>query len=421
MVSDMLTKRLERKKLARFALIFYNNLDRTWAKDPDNLNPWRDELWYPDLRMSQTNVADESVEAFQIFVTIISGKTVTLDVDSNTTIRSVKKLLSKSEHVPVGQIRMSFGDKPLANHRQLSHYGIHQDPTLKMLLRLKGGDELPAGDVYDDVPDLIAIPSDDDGSDDSGDDDSDDVEEVFLVQEIGDQGSSSAPDTSAAERELRHHFGMLHHIHDDVNHTGTPWDGRPVSPPPSLVPFSWESSRNQSVSNSSYHAERVAFETAQSTQEYFIGLNIVDQAPVFKFGEGIPPSFKFGEEECATPNGAPEELEPVRIPVTRQDRVPLVLRPGVVLCNGEILRTSEEPLTPSPDGVNHDYADYDPDVVSDYEFYYGRSEDNSPRSPVSDEGNELRCDLARFALAQHLRETAAPPMYSPPRPRSKSY
>jgi hypothetical protein len=144
---------------------------------------------------------------------------------------------------------------------------------------------------------------------------------------------------------------------------------------------------------------------------------ISDLSDLGAFLKGIPPSFKFGEEECAAATGGPEELEPVRIPVTRQDRVPLVLRPGVVICNGEILRTVEEPH----DAVNHDHDDYDSDVVSDYEFYYGRSEENSLHSSVSDDGNELRCALAKFALVQHLRETAAPPMYSPPRPRSKSY
>ena len=37
MLSDMGTKRLARKKLARFAAIFFNVLDRNWASDPDNL------------------------------------------------------------------------------------------------------------------------------------------------------------------------------------------------------------------------------------------------------------------------------------------------------------------------------------------------------------------------------------------------
>jgi hypothetical protein len=37
MLADMGTKRLPRKKLARFATIFFNVLHRSWASDPDNL------------------------------------------------------------------------------------------------------------------------------------------------------------------------------------------------------------------------------------------------------------------------------------------------------------------------------------------------------------------------------------------------
>jgi len=42
--------------------------------------------------------------------------------------------------------------------------------------------------------------------------------------------SSSETDTSAAEQELRRHFGALHRVYDQVQSTGIPWDGRPVSP-----------------------------------------------------------------------------------------------------------------------------------------------------------------------------------------------
>ena len=49
MVADCLTKRLPRKKLARFSVIFFNNLRSDWQKNPDRLLPRQDSEWYPDL------------------------------------------------------------------------------------------------------------------------------------------------------------------------------------------------------------------------------------------------------------------------------------------------------------------------------------------------------------------------------------
>ena len=118
-----------------------------------------------------------------------------------------------------------------------------------------------------------------------------------------------------------------------------------------------------------------------------------DTRELFSWASGIPNS---------------SSPEPDRVPITRHDRVPLVLRPGFVL------HTGEEPPMTDDDG-------YESDVFSDYAFYIDRTEWETPSPPVSDDGDELRRDLAEFALARHILETTtAPPMYSPPRPRSKT-
>ena len=46
MVADCPTKRLARQKLARFALIFFNNLRPDWEDDYDHLRPMKDQHWY---------------------------------------------------------------------------------------------------------------------------------------------------------------------------------------------------------------------------------------------------------------------------------------------------------------------------------------------------------------------------------------
>ena len=50
-LADCLTKRLPRKKLARFSVIFFNNLRCDWQKNPDHLLPRQDSEWYPDLSL----------------------------------------------------------------------------------------------------------------------------------------------------------------------------------------------------------------------------------------------------------------------------------------------------------------------------------------------------------------------------------
>ena len=48
MVADCLTKRLPRKKLSRFSIIFCNNLRPDWKNDSDELVPLHDSEWFPD-------------------------------------------------------------------------------------------------------------------------------------------------------------------------------------------------------------------------------------------------------------------------------------------------------------------------------------------------------------------------------------
>jgi len=53
MVADLLSKRMPRKKLARLALVFYNNLRSDWHLNPDILRPWKDAEWFPDLDLPE--------------------------------------------------------------------------------------------------------------------------------------------------------------------------------------------------------------------------------------------------------------------------------------------------------------------------------------------------------------------------------
>jgi len=83
---------------------------------------------------------------FQLFVKLLTGKTIVIDVFSEMTILQVKQQIRNSDHLSEEdqntfpeRLRLIFAGKQLEDPRTLAMYNIQKESTLHVVLRLRGG------------------------------------------------------------------------------------------------------------------------------------------------------------------------------------------------------------------------------------------------------------------------------------------
>lgn len=74
-----------------------------------------------------------------IFVTDLTGKTMTFQVEPSDPVEKLKQLIMERRGVPVDQQRLIHGPKQLEDGKLFSDYDIHEESTIHFVVRLPGG------------------------------------------------------------------------------------------------------------------------------------------------------------------------------------------------------------------------------------------------------------------------------------------
>ena len=75
----------------------------------------------------------------QIFMKMLTGKTITLEVEGSDTIECVKEKVQYKDGIPPAEQRLIYAGKSMEDGRTIADYNLQQGSTVHLLLRQRGG------------------------------------------------------------------------------------------------------------------------------------------------------------------------------------------------------------------------------------------------------------------------------------------
>jgi len=117
---------------------------------PESLFPWKDDTtatMYNNyiyryekggMIAEQDIVQDEKSEMVNIIIKTLTGRSVSITMDVNKSIRELKRVLEQKEGIPENQQRIILHGKQIADGKTFREYGVKNGMILHLVLALRG-------------------------------------------------------------------------------------------------------------------------------------------------------------------------------------------------------------------------------------------------------------------------------------------
>lgn len=77
--------------------------------------------------------------AMSVFVHSLTGKTFTVQCESSDTVENFKAKVHLQAQIPTDRIHLVYSGKQLSDENTLGDYSVHNDSTIHLVAKLKGG------------------------------------------------------------------------------------------------------------------------------------------------------------------------------------------------------------------------------------------------------------------------------------------